>query len=477
MRLSELISGTGGQADNFQDVDVRGLEFDSRKVTAGKAFIALPGEKYDGHDFIPVAVKQGAVALITGRKVETCLPQVVYADTRAAMGLLARNFFGGFDDMQKVGITGTNGKTTTAFLIHSISRAAGRKPGLIGTIYYMGRERVKAARTTPESLDLFKLIQRFHEEGSRDVIMEVSSHALALKRVDQIRFQVALFTNLSQDHLDFHKTMADYQQAKFRLFSLLKPDAWVVYNADDPAGAELRSRSFKNQIPFSLLASGPYSARVREHSLEGLNLDITGPDQVYRVKSRLVGEYNGYNILAAFCGGMALGIEAETVVRGIESLESIRGRLENAAPNVFVDFAHTPRALEHVLGTLRRYARGRIIAVFGCGGDRDPGKRPLMGQAVSRNVDYAYVTSDNPRSESPRAIIRDIEAGMETGRYQVIEDRREAIVEALKRKGREDILIVLGKGHEEEQVLHDRTIEFDDVKVIRELMGEAGSHV
>jgi len=471
MRLSELISGTGGQAHNFQDVDVGGLEFDSRKVTAGKVFIALTGEKYDGHDFIPAAIKQGAAVLVTGRKVETDLPQVVYADTRTAMGRLARNFFGGFDDIQKVGITGTNGKTTTAFLIHSISRTAGRKPGLIGTIYYMGRERVKAARTTPESLDLFKLFHRFHEEGSRDVIMEVSSHALALKRVDQIRFQVVLFTNLSQDHLDFHKTMEDYKKAKFHLFSLLEPEAWVVYNADDPTGAELQARSFRKQIPFSMLASGPYSARMREHGLDGIKLDITGPDQVYRVRSRLVGEYNGYNILAAFCGGMALGIDAETVVRGIESLESIRGRLESAAPNVFVDFAHTPRALEHVLKTLRRYTRGRIIAVFGCGGDRDPGKRPLMGQAVSHYADYAYVTSDNPRSESPGAIIRDIEAGMETGRYRVIEDRREAIAEALKTRGREDILIVLGKGHEEEQILRDRTIEFDDVKVVRELLG------
>jgi UDP-N-acetylmuramoyl-L-alanyl-D-glutamate--2,6-diaminopimelate ligase len=470
MRLSELIAGTGGQAHNFLDVDVRGLEFDSRQVTAGEAFIALTGDKYDGHDFIPAAIKQGAVALFTGRRMENNLPQVVYADTRDAMGRLARNFFGGFDDIQKVGITGTNGKTTTAFLIHSISRTAGRKPGLIGTIYYMGRERVKAARTTPESLDIFKLFQRFHDEGSRDVIMEVSSHALALKRVDQIRFQVALFTNLSQDHLDFHKTMDDYQQAKFHLFSLLGPEAWVVYNTDDPVGAELKARSFKKQIPFSMLSTGPYSARVREHSLDGLIMDVTGPDREYQVKSRLVGEYNGYNILAAFCAGLALGIAAETVVCGIESLTSIRGRLECAAPSVFVDFAHTPRALEHVLKTLRRYARGRTIAVFGCGGDRDPGKRPLMGRAVSRNADYAYVTSDNPRSESPRAIIRDIEAGMEGDRYRVVEDRREAIAEALKSKKPDDILIILGKGHEEEQVLRDRTIEFDDVKVVRELL-------
>jgi len=471
MRLSELISGAGGQVLNFQDVEVRGLEFDSRKVTAGKVFIALSGEKVDGHDFIPAAVRQGAVAVIASRKAATDLPQIVYADTRAAMGKLARIFYGAFDDMQKIGITGTNGKTTTAFLVHAISRAAGRNPGLIGTIYYMGRERVKADRTTPESLDIFKLFGQFRDEGSRDVIIEVSSHALALKRVDEIRFQIALFTNFSQDHLDFHKTMGDYKQAKFHLFDLLDPEGWMVFNADDPASAELRIRSFKKQIPYSLLTPGPYSARVRNHSREGLKLEISGPDRIYQVKSRLVGEYNGYNILAAFCVGTALGIEADTIIRGIESLESIRGRLEIAAPNVFVDFAHTPRALEHVLKTLRLYTRGRVIVVFGCGGDRDPGKRPLMGQAVSRLADYAIVTSDNPRSEPPRAIIRSIEAGMDPDRYRVVEDRRAAIAEALKMRKPEDLVIIAGKGHEEEQILGDRTIEFDDAKVIRELLG------
>jgi UDP-N-acetylmuramoyl-L-alanyl-D-glutamate--2,6-diaminopimelate ligase len=470
MRLSELIAGTGGQAHNFRDVEVRGLEFDSRRVTEGVAFIALTGEKFDGHEFIPVAVKRGAVAVIVARITETDRPQVVYEDTRAAMGILARNFYGPFDDLRKTGITGTNGKTTTAFLLHAIGRAAGRNPGLIGTIYYLGRERVKAARTTPESLDLFKLFRRFHEEGSRDVIMEVSSHALALNRVEQIRFQVALFTNLSQDHLDFHKTMAAYKADKFRLFSLLDPDGWAVYNADDPTGEELRARKFKKEIRFSMIAPGPFSARVREHSLAGLKLEISGPDRVYEVRSRLVGDYNGYNILAAFCGGWALGFEPETILRGIESLESVRGRLEPVAPNIFVDFAHTPRALEHVLATLRLYTADRIIVVFGCGGDRDPGKRPLMGQAVSRHADYAYVTSDNPRTESPRSIIRDIEAGMEKDRYRVVEDRRSAIAEALKMKGPKDILIIAGKGHEEEQILRDRTIEFDDAKVVRELM-------
>jgi len=471
MRLSELISATGGQAHNFRDVDVRGLEFDSRKVTEGEAFIALTGEKADGHDFIPDAERRGAIALIAERAAASELPQIIYADTRAAMGRLARNFYGPFDTIRKIGITGTNGKTTTAFLVHSISRAADRNPGLIGTIYYQGRERVKAARTTPESLDLFKLFRRFEAEGCRDLVMEVSSHALALKRVEEIRFQVALFTNLSQDHLDFHKTMDDYKQSKLHLFSLLDPEGWAVCNLDDPVSAEIRARSIKKIMTFGIRNPGQFRAQVLAHGLDGLQAEITGPDRAYRVKSRLVGEYNCYNILAAFSVGVALEIDAEDIIRGIEKLESVRGRLETAGPNIFVDFAHTPQALENVLKTLRLYARGRLIAVFGCGGDRDRGKRPLMGRVVSNLADFAVVTSDNPRSKPPRAITRDIEAGMEPGCYRVVEERRAAIAEALKMKEPADIVIVAGKGHEEEQILHDRIVEFDDVKVIRELLG------
>ena len=477
MRLSELIAGTGGTLHNFQDLEIRGLEFDSRAVAPGTVFIALPGIRTDGHDFITAARERGAVAVITQRVVDTDLPQIVYSDTRAVMARLAKAFYGGAAGINMIGITGTNGKTTTAFLMHAISAAAGRNPALIGTIYYQGQTRQKAGRTTPESLDLFKLFRRYQAEGSRDIVMEVSSHALALQRVDEIRFHVAVFTNLSQDHLDFHRTMDDYRTAKLHLFDLLDPGGWAVYNADDPVSEDIRGRAPDRRIAFGIESPADLTGRITAHSLDGLKMELVFKQDRFMLTSPLVGIYNSYNILAACAAGFALGISRPDIIRGIESLKSVRGRLEKAGPNTFVDFAHTPKALEHVLGTLRLYARGRIIAVFGCGGDRDKGKRPLMGQAVASGADFAVVTSDNPRRESPRAIIQDIEAGMTPSRYEIVEDRREAIARALTLRQPGDIVIVCGKGHEEEQIFKDRTIEFDDVKVVQELLRKSGSHV
>ncbi len=477
MRLTELIAGTGGKVHNFQDPRVSGLEFDSRAVTPGTVFIALVGSRTDGHDFIAAARERGAVAVVTQRVVATDLPQIVYPDTRAVMARLAKAFYGGAAGVNKIGITGTNGKTTTAFLTHAVSAAAGRNPALIGTIYYQGRTRQKAARTTPESLDLFKLFRQYQDEGSRDIVMEVSSHALALQRVDEIRFQVAVFTNLSQDHLDFHRTMDDYRAAKLHLFDLLDPKGWTAYNADDPVREDIRQRITDRRIAYGIERPADLAGRIVAHGLDGLEMELAFNQDRFRVTSPLVGVYNGYNILAACAAGFALGIDRSDIVRGIAGLRSVRGRLEKAGPNTFVDFAHTPKALEHVLSTLRLYARGRIIAVFGCGGDRDKGKRPLMGQAVSRRADFAIVTSDNPRRESPPAIIKDIEAGMTPGRYEVVEDRRDAIARALALRQPDDIVIVCGKGHEEEQIFKDRTIEFDDMKVVQELMRERGGHV
>lgn len=475
MRLTELIAGTGGKVHNGQDPEVRGLEFDSRAVKPGAVFIALVGQRSDGHDFVAAARQRGAVAAVTQRVVAADLPQVIYPDTRAAMARLARKFYGGAAGINKIGITGTNGKTTTAFLVHAISAAAGRDPALIGTIYYQGRTRQKAGRTTPESLDLFKLFRRYQDEGSRDIVMEVSSHALALQRVDEVRFQAAVFTNLSQDHLDFHRTMDDYRSAKLHLFDLLDDGGWAVYNADDPVSAEIRPRSPDRRIAYGIERPADLTGRITAHGLDGLEMELTFKQDRFRVTSPLVGAYNGYNILSAGAVGFALGIDRPDIVRGIAGLRSVRGRLEKAGPNTFVDFAHTPRALEHVLGTLRLYARGRVIAVFGCGGDRDKGKRPLMGQAVSRGADFAVVTSDNPRGEPPRSIIKDIESGLIPGRYEIVEERRSAIARALALRQPEDVVIVCGKGHEEEQIFKDRTVEFDDVKVVRELLGEAGA--
>ncbi len=471
MQLSELIAGTDAEVRNFQEQEIQGLEFDSRAVKPGTVFIALTGERVDGHAFIADARARGAVAVVVERPVSTDLTQIIYPDTRAAMARLGRIYYGIASGVNKIGITGTNGKTTTSFLVHAVSTAARRQPALIGTIYYQGRTREKARRTTPESLDLFKMFRRYQEEGSRDIVMEVSSHALALQRVDEINFKIAVFTNLSQDHLDFHRTMDEYLAAKMHLFDLLEPDGWAVYNADDPVNRQIKAR-IRRGITFAFDQPADLQGRIQAHSIKGLEIEVKFQQEQFIIKSPLVGVYNGYNILAACAVGLALGLKVQDIIRGIEGLSSVRGRLEPVGPNIFVDFAHTPKALDQVLSALRQYAVGRLIAVFGCGGDRDAGKRPLMGQAVMRWADWAVVTSDNPRRESPRAIIRDIEGGLVPGRYEIEEDRRRAIARALARKQPEDVVVVCGKGHEEEQIFQDRTIEFDDAKVIRELMRE-----
>jgi UDP-N-acetylmuramoyl-L-alanyl-D-glutamate--2,6-diaminopimelate ligase len=472
MRLAELVSGIKAQLVNFKDVDVKTMEFDSRKVRPGTLFIALAGAHADGHEFVASAKASGACAVLTQRRVDIDLPQVIVEDSRAAMGVLARTYFRTEGRVNFIGITGTNGKTTTAFLIHSVLAACGRPAGLIGTIFYMGKTAVKAGRTTPESLDIFRLVDQFYREGSRDIVMEVSSHALSMQRVDQVVFDLALFTNLSQDHLDYHRTMDNYKQAKLRLFKLLGPGGCAVFNADDAVRADITGLAASRSLSFGMEHMADVKGELTAHGIEGIDVKVTYRDKDRRIRSPLVGAYNCYNILAAFAAGCAMELSEDDIVRGLESLRSIRGRMEKAAENVFVDFAHTPKALENVLGTLRPYTRGRLIAVFGCGGDRDKGKRPQMGEIAGRYADQIIITSDNPRSEDPRAIIGDIEQGIKNGSYQAVADRREAIALALRQQKPGDVVVIAGKGHEEYQTLRNATIDFDDVKVVKEILAE-----
>ncbi|HEX7321014.1 MAG TPA: UDP-N-acetylmuramoyl-L-alanyl-D-glutamate--2,6-diaminopimelate ligase [bacterium] len=470
MRLAELINGIKAQPVNFQDVEVKAMEFDSRKVKPGTLFIALTGIHADGHDFVANAKASGACAVLTQRRVDIDLPQVIVEDSRAAMGGLAKKYFRTDERVNYIGITGTNGKTTTAFLVHSVLAACGRPAGLIGTIFYMGKTAVKAGRTTPESLDIFRLVDQFYREGSRDIVMEVSSHALSLQRVDQVVFDLALFTNLSQDHLDYHRTMDNYKQAKLRLFQLLGPDGYAVYNADDAVSADIAQLGVPRSLTFGMEHGADMKGELVGHSIEGVDVKVTDREKDHLIHSPLIGVYNCYNIIAAYAAGCAMGLPGDSIVRGLGSLQSIRGRMEKAAENVFVDFAHTPKALENVLRTLRPYTRGRLIAVFGCGGDRDKGKRPQMGKIAGQYADHSIITSDNPRSEDPRAIMSDIEQGMKKGSYQAVADRREAIALALNQQKPGDVVVIAGKGHEEYQTLKDTTIDFDDVKVVKEIL-------
>lgn len=473
MQLSELTSGLVSQGYNVRDVEVRSIEYDSRKVRPGALYVAVTGARFDGHDFVIEAEKAGAVAVVTQHRVATALPQIVVQNPRETMAILAQRFHGDFDELTKIGVTGTNGKTTTTFLIHSILGAAGRKPGLIGTVYYLGATKEKAARTTPEIIDTLKLLSVFRDSAMDSVVMEVSSHALKLKRVEGIRFDIAVFTNISQDHLDFHLTMDDYLRSKLHLFTLLKSSGYAVYNHDDESRSLIESMSLTNKMSFGGKGAGDIIGRILEQSLDGLLIEIYCGKKRYEVRSSLIGEFNLYNILAAFTVGVALNLDIGKIIHGIEILEKVPGRMERVVDDIFVDYAHTPAAIENVLRAFRKYASGRLIIVFGCGGDRDRDKRPKMGAIASRLADEVIITSDNPRHEPPSQIISEILQGISGNNHRVIEDRATAIKYAISSRKEGDILIVAGKGHEEYQSIDDEVIEFSDGEEIRRCFGNS----
>lgn len=470
MQLSKLIAQINSKNYNLKEAEVLSLEFDSRRVSPGTVFIAIKGERFDGHNFIDDAEKNGAVAVVTQRKIDTELPQIVVDDTRSVMGTLAQRFYGVFREMSKIGITGTNGKTTTAFLIHSILVAAGKNPGLIGTIYYLGKTKIKADRTTPESLDIFKLFNRFRTDGAQAIVMEISSHALSLKRVDGIKLSLAVFTNLGQDHLDFHKSMAEYKKSKLHIFSLLDEDGTAIFNVDDPTCETIKALNLKKTITYGVKNRSDIWGHIVEESIDGLNVIISYNSENCSIASKLIGTFNIYNICAAFASGIAMDIDTETIVKGIEALTFIKGRMERVVDNIFVDFAHTPSAIENVLSSLEHYTPGKVIIVFGCGGDRDKEKRPKMGAIASRLADFIILTSDNPRSESPEKIIQEIERGVRGKNYKVIADRKEAICYAISSKQANDVVLIAGKGHEEYQIIGNTINEFDDAKVAVECL-------
>ncbi len=475
MRISELIQGMEfKEIINFQDVEIESIEYDSRRISPGALFVALRGGRFDGHTFIPMAQRSGALCFITEKRVETPLPQVVVDDARDALSFVARKFYKEAEELNKIGITGTNGKTTTSFLVHSILNSAGRNAGLIGTIYYIGKDKIKAERTTPESLDLFKMMAKFKDGGAEDVVMEVSSHALALKRVEGIEFQVAIFTNLSQDHLDFHRTMDEYKISKLRLFSLMKEGGTAVVNCDDPTYYDITRMDLKRVITYSMKEDATVRGEILEESMDGIRLKIDYNSKNFIINSKLVGSFNGYNILASFAAGVALGISTTAISKGIESLRCVKGRMEQVEKGIFVDYAHTPDALQNVLLSLKRYPHKRLIVVFGCGGERDREKRPKMGRIATSLADFVILTSDNPRGEEPERIIEDIKMGIKDQDYKVILNRREAIEYGIRFKEEGDILLIAGKGHEEYQIFKDRKIPFDDAEIVRDYFKRAG---
>ena len=477
MRLALLFDGLPA---SVAATDVSSLAYDNRVVTDGALFFCVPGFTRDGHDFAADAVARGAAALVVERPVAAGAPQVEVASVRAAMAPAAARFYGDpTARLATVGVTGTNGKTTTAFLVRALLDAAGRQSGLLGTVKsVIGGIEHEVLRTTPEAIDLQRTFRDMLDAGDQACVMEVSSHALTLHRADAIHFAAAIFTNLTQDHLDFHETMEEYYAAKRRLFTDLAP-AHAIVNVDDPYGARLAAE-LGTAVTFALDNEASYRADALQTGLDGSQFTVTAPDGVFELSSPLSGRFNVSNVLGAFAAARSLGIDADVAIAAIAAAGQVPGRFQSVNEGqdfaVLVDYAHTPDSLENVLRAARGVTEGRLHVVFGCGGDRDRGKRPLMGEIAARLADRVIVTSDNPRSEDPAAIIDEILVGSgEEVEHEV--DRRVAIDQAISTASAGDVVVIAGKGHEQGQEFEGgRKIPFDDVTVAREILRGTASH-
>lgn len=476
MKLKELLKVLKDyRIDGLEDVEVSDIRYDSRSVGKGSVFVAIKGEKADGNLYVQESIGKGAVVVVTETDaVFKGATAIRVPNAREALAQISALFYGEpAKKLKLVGITGTNGKTTTSFLVESILREAGLNPGIVGTINYRYAGKVfPAPNTTPESLDLQKLLRDMVDSGVKAAVMEVSSHALDQDRVAACIFDVGVFTNLTQDHLDYHVTMEDYFEAKSRLFTdFIDEGKAAVINMDDPMGEELSKRAIGRVIGYSVKKGKadiyPNDVVLGVSEISGT---VKTPMGVVEIKSPLIGDFNLYNILAAVGTGVGLGLPLGVIEGGIRALTNVPGRLERVDAGqpfiILLDYAHTPDALERVLSTIRGLTERRIITVFGCGGDRDRGKRPLMGSVAVRYSDMVIITSDNPRTEDPLKIIEDIRAGIERqgpgANYIIIPDRREAIEKAVSMAQAGDILLLAGKGHEDYQVIGKEKIHFDD---------------
>ncbi|MEX2189938.1 MAG: UDP-N-acetylmuramoyl-L-alanyl-D-glutamate--2,6-diaminopimelate ligase [Bacteroidota bacterium] len=498
MKLSPLLDGVRviklfqtmfGRMVVTHDVEVNGLQYDSRKVSRGDCFIAIRGSGSDGHAFLQDAASRGASVIVV--EDDAAIPdslcmhlgviKIVVGDSRKALALMSANYYGHPSrKLTMIGVTGTNGKTTTSHLIRSLLSAAGQETGLIGTVHYQfGKKTIPASHTTPESLELNRLLVQMVDEGCTSVCMEVSSHALDQSRVHGIDFDAGVFTNLTQDHLDYHQTMEEYFLAKKKLFDSLPSDAWTIANRDDEAGKTILAASGGRTLSYGFDAQSDVRAANADFSMNGTQVSIEYKGAATEIRSPLVGRFNVYNILASFAVGAALELSAEDIRKGIEQTVFVKGRFEkilsSAGWTVIVDYAHTPDALEKCLRTIHevlpKQGRGKILVVFGAGGDRDSTKRPLMGSIAAELADICMVTSDNPRTEDPDRIIADILQGIRQREGVFVEpDRRKAILRALSLARYGDVVLIAGKGHEEYQILGNEKIHFSDREIVEEFL-------
>jgi len=476
MKLRDVLSGVAVRTSRGDlDIEITGVTADSRLVVPGSLFVAVPGFKIDGAKFIDTAIRKGAVAIVSESAVGSSSGVAAWVDVddaRSALSLIAANFYGSpADRLTLIGVTGTSGKTTTTKMIESIFDASGEPAGLIGTIEYRaGDERLTADRTTPDAVVLQQWFAKMVDAGVRHAVMEVSSHALALKRTHGIHFAAAVFTNLSQDHFDFHKDFEDYFAAKRILFDQIdRSRKSAIVNIDDEYGRRLATELGQAAVTFGRSANaGIHPSDDFEISVRGLHGTLVTPGGDVRVDSKLLGAPNLYNWLGAVGAALSVDIDIPTIETGIRNLAVVRGRFEyvesSGGPTVIVDYAHKPDALEKLLLAVRDLAPGRrVVLLFGCGGDRDKDKRPKMGAIAARLADQTVLTSDNPRGETPDAIIDDIEVGMRgAATYTRITDRRKAISRSIAEAADDDVIVIAGKGHESYQVVGDQVSHFDD---------------
>lgn len=480
MRLEELLRGItvkkicGG---DIRDIFISGIRTDSRIIEKDELFVALEGENFDGHEYLREARKNGAIAAICQREVEdVAFLQIVVEDTREALSLLAANFYDNPQEKLKIiGVTGTNGKTTTCHFLASVLKNAGKKTGIIGTLgaYYGGAE-IAPDLTTPDPLVLFRIFSDMQKNNVEYVVMEVSAHAVWYKKIVSVRFAACVFTNCTQDHLDFFGTMDRYRTVKKSFFSDGNYD-FAVVNTDDSTGKEI-VKNGKNFKSYGLNEPADNFAVAQEETLDGTRILFNLEDELADVKLNLTGRYNVYNALAAAACARYLGIDEKSISVGLEAVKKVPGRLENLGSVhgglVFVDFAHTPDGLENVLTALKERCEGNLLCVFGCGGNRDVSKRPLMGEIAGRLADFSVITSDNPRYEEPYAIIAAIETGYRkySRNYVVVQDRKKAIEYAMRRLREKDVLLIAGKGGENYQEIMGIKYDYNDNAVVKDII-------
>lgn len=475
MLASELF----GEKWVYEDTDIKGITIDSREVRPGYVFLCICGFERDGHDYASAAAEKGAAAIVAQHEVNADVPTVVCDDTRAAMAEIAARFYGEPEKKLKlVGITGTNGKTTVSYLIKRILETAGKTVGVIGTNEILVGNRdvgIKSSTpTTPNSLELRKIFSKMLEMGAEYVVMEVSSHALDLHRVDGLTYKTGVFTNLTRDHLDYHKTMENYFHAKRKLFDISE---YGVINVDDAYGKKAAETA-----PCKLMTAGTGDCDLRaseiEISADGVRFAVTHQGKTYCAELAVSGMFSVYNALCAVGAALSLGIDMETALDGLKRESGVKGRLEKVPTNtdytVIIDYAHTPDGLENVLNAVNSFKKGRSIAVFGCGGDRDRTKRPIMGEIGTRLADLAIITSDNPRTENPEEIINEVAAGAKSGEYTAVVNRRDAIKYALSVAEKDDIVLLLGKGQETYQIIGKEKKHFDEREIVKEILAENG---